>query len=197
MFSRKRRAYRLGRPRNQYGLSLIELIVFIVIIGVGLVGITVTYNTVVMHSADPMVRKQALAIAESVLLEIEQQAFTWCDPDDANAMTATSAAECATNNQSNLGGATPNTEARGSNVNPFDNVADYGGIINLPATDILGVAGPAGYLVTVAIANAGGTAQFAPIPAGAMLRITVTVVGRGETITLVGYRARYAPNAAG
>ena len=64
------------------------------------------YKRQVRHSADPIVRKQALAIAESLLLEIEQQAFTWCDPQDANVVTATSAAGCAVaaNNQNNVGG---------------------------------------------------------------------------------------------
>lgn len=171
----------------QSGLSLIELIMFIVIVGVGIAGITITYNTVVRHSADPMVRKQALAIAESLLLEIEQQPFTWCDPDDANATTATSAAGCA-------GGTLP--ESRGNNATPFDNVADYAGY-NAPAADILGGNLVAGYTVTVAIAQTGGVAPFAGFPADAVLRIAVTVTGRGENVTLVGYRARYAPNAAG
>jgi MSHA pilin protein MshD len=186
----------LARRTRQSGLSLIELIVFIVIVGVGLAGITVTYNTVVRSSADPMARKQALAIAESVLLEIEQQPFTWCDPDDDNVTTAVSAAGCATNNQSNLGGATPNTEARDNSANPFDNVADYGNYDHA-AEDILGNNDFADYQVSVTITDVGGGAQFAPVPAGAILRIAVTVTGRGETITLVGYRARYAPNAAG
>ena len=64
------------RRFHQSGLTLIELIIFIVVIGVGIAGITLTYNTVVRHSADPMQRKQALSIAESLLLEIEQQPFT-------------------------------------------------------------------------------------------------------------------------
>lgn len=173
--------------RAQSGLTLIELVIFIVVIAVGLAGILATYDTVVRASADPMARKQALAIAESMLLEIEQQPFTWCDPDDANVTTATSAAGCA---------GTPAGEARGDNAHPFDNVADYNGY-NAPASDILGGNQFADYTVTVAVADAGGAAPFADIPAGAMLRIAVTVTGRGETITLVGYRARYAPNAAG
>ena len=45
--------------------------------------------------------------------------------------------------------------------------------------------------------EAGGVAPFAGFPADAVLRIAVTVTGRGEEITLVGYRTRYAPNAAG
>ena len=47
------------RRFHQSGLTLIELIVFIVVVGVGIAGITLTYNTVVRHSADPMLRKQA------------------------------------------------------------------------------------------------------------------------------------------
>ena len=176
------------RPR-QSGLTLIELIVFIVIVSVGVAGILVTYDTVVRHSADPMARKQALAIAESLLLEIEQQPFTWCDPQDENVTTAASAADCA-------GGTA--AESRGSNTSPFDNVADYAGY-TAPAADILGNASPAlaGYNATVVITQAGGAGPFSGFPAGAVLRIAVTVVGGGETVTLVGYRARYAPNAAG
>lgn len=185
-------------PARQSGLTLVELIIFIVVISVGLAGILVTYNTVVRHSADPLARKQALAIAESLLLEIEQQPLTWCDPDDVNITTATQASECATNNQSSLSGPTPSTESRGNSTSPFDNVADYGGLNNVPAADILGNSyGLEDYLASVAISDAGGEAPFADIPAGAMLRIAVTVTGRGESITLVGYRARYAPNAAG
>ncbi len=186
------------RSRHQSGLTLVELIIFIVVIGVGLAGITLTYNTVVRHSADPMMRKQALSIAESLLLEIEQQAFTWCDPQDANVATASSAAGCAVaaNNQNNVAGPTPNTELRGSNTNPFDNVADYSGY-SAASSDIEGLNNVAGFTASVAITRAGGVAPFAAFPADAVLRIAVTVVGGGESVTLVGYRTRYAPNAAG
>ena len=186
------------RRFHQSGLTLIELIIFIVVIGVGIAGITLTYNTVVRHSADPMLRKQALSIAESLLLEIEQQPFTWCDPQDANATTAASAAGCAiaANDQNNVAGPTPNTELRGNNINPFDNVADYSGY-TAASSDIQGLSNVSGFTVSVAITRAGGLAPFAALPADAVLRIAVTVVGGGETVTLVGFRVRYAPNAAG
>lgn len=184
--------------RRQLGLTLVELIVFIVIVSVGLAGILATYNTVVRGSADPMVRKQALAIAESMLLEIEQQPFTWCDPNDENVTTATSgvvgAGGCATTSQAAL--APTAGEVRGNNATPFDNVADYAGY-KAPAVDIRGDNLVDGYTVDVAITQAGGVAPFAGFPADAVLRIAVTVTGRGEVVTLVGYRTRYAPNAAG
>ena len=72
----------MSRPR-QRGFTLIELIIFIVVVAVGLAGILVVMNTVVKSSADPMVRKQAIALAESTLEEVLQKAYT--DPDGTNA----------------------------------------------------------------------------------------------------------------
>jgi type II secretory pathway pseudopilin PulG len=47
--------------RQSRGFTLIELIFFIVVVGVGLAGIVSVSTTVVKSSAEPMVRKQALA----------------------------------------------------------------------------------------------------------------------------------------
>ena len=63
---------------NQSGISLIELIMFIVIISVALTGILLVMNQVTRHSADPLIHKQALAIAESLLEEVELMPFTYC-----------------------------------------------------------------------------------------------------------------------
>jgi MSHA pilin protein MshD len=56
--------------KRQAGITLIELILFIVVVGVGLVGILSVMNLNVQHSADPAVRKQAAALADSILEEI-------------------------------------------------------------------------------------------------------------------------------
>lgn len=68
---------------SQRGFTLIELIIFIVVVSAGLAGILVVMNTSVKSSADPMVRKQAMALAESILEEVLQKAYT--DPDGSNA----------------------------------------------------------------------------------------------------------------
>jgi len=52
------------------GFTLIELFIFIVVVSAALAGILSVINTTVKSSADPMVRKQALAVAESMLEEI-------------------------------------------------------------------------------------------------------------------------------
>jgi MSHA pilin protein MshD len=73
----------MNSPRRHSGFTLIELIIFIVVVSAGLAGILSVMNTTVKSSADPMVRKQAIALAESVLEEVLQKAFV--DPDSTNA----------------------------------------------------------------------------------------------------------------
>ncbi|NCP53614.1 MAG: pilus assembly protein MshD [Comamonadaceae bacterium CG_4_9_14_0_8_um_filter_60_18] len=68
---------------RQRGFTLIELIIFIVVVSAGLAGILSVMNTTVKSSADPMIRKQSIAIAESVLEEIMLQNYN--DPDGTNA----------------------------------------------------------------------------------------------------------------
>lgn len=56
--------------QHQRGFTLIELIIFIVILGIGIASILGVFTASVKNSADPLVRKQALSIAESMLEEI-------------------------------------------------------------------------------------------------------------------------------
>lgn len=170
--------------RRQRGLTLIELIVFIVIVSVALAGVLTVLNHTTRHSADPMVRKQALAIAEALLEEVMLQPFTWCDPDDANAPTATGYAGC-TVAENNLVAETG--EGRGATVTPYDNVNDYNGLTT--TTNIAG-GGSAAYAATVTVAQD----SLNGIAADASLLITVAVTAGSETIQLQGYRTRYAPN---
>ncbi len=65
--------------RRQRGVTLIELIVFIVIVSVGLAGVLASLNVSVRGSADPLQPKQALAIAEGLLEEVLLKNYT--DPN--------------------------------------------------------------------------------------------------------------------
>lgn len=194
--------------KSQLGVTLVELIVFIVIVSVAIAGVLKTLEIANRGSVDPMLSKQALAIADSLLTEVEQQAFTFCDPDDANASIATSTSGCASTSQDNGGGTLgpiPSSETRYSATNPFDNVADYNGFV-MPGGGCTGICNPGdttpianltGYAASVTVARiSSGSALFSAIGnASAVLKITVQVTGPANTlVTLVGYRVRYAPN---
>ncbi len=178
--------------RRQRGLSLLEAVIFIVVLGIGIAGMAVLYNQLTLASVDPLIRKQALAIASSLMEEIQLRPFTYCDPDDAQVYTATAPGDCAT--QEGIGpevGETRYADPR------FDNVSDYNGFSMAGILDVNGksVADLGGYGASVAVQNAGGDFPSA-IPADAALRITVTVTGPANvSVVLQGYRLRYAPNA--
>lgn len=185
---------------GQRGVTLIELIVFIVIVSIAIAGVLSVLNIAVRNSADPQVQKQALAIAEALLEEVELQPFTFCDPDDANVSTATSAVVGAGGCATTLETATQHTtDGENRTADPhFDNVIDYSGFTMTGVTDVTGTAlGGAilgGYTTTVAIVSSTGLGVAgAPIDGTEVLHITVTVQGPGASVTLDGYRARYAP----
>lgn len=194
------------RKCSQSGVTLIELIVFIVIVSVSLAGVLKALEVANRDSVDPLIRKQALSIAESLLQEIEQQPFTFCDPDDPIAVSAASTAECTSSQDKGgaaLSASTPTTESRYDGSQPFDNVADYGGF-NMPGSGCMGIclpgnstplAGLAGYAANVAVTRVGASSPFAAMPLDAVLKIVVTVTGPANTtVSMTGYRVRYAPN---
>ena len=119
MFISSRRLARHATP-SQRGISLVELLLFIVIMGIALVAILQVQSRSVLMSAEPQLRKQALAIAESLLEEITLAKFTFCDPTDLLADTAANPAGCGAMALQEA----VNQEAGGS-ARPFDNVNDY------------------------------------------------------------------------
>jgi len=183
--------------RAQEGISLVELVIFIVIVGIAMGGVLMAMNLSASHSADPLPQKQALAIAEALLEEVELLPFTTCDPDGYDAVANTCVKpeaigpELAYASQSQ-------DESRGSLVAPFDNVNDYDGFTLTGGGADLGNSGnvtvPAGYSASVAVANDNA---FGPggslLASDAVLRITVTVAYNGGSVVLEGYRTRYAP----
>lgn len=183
------------RPRPA-GLTLVEVIAFIVIVGIGLSGILSVLNVTLQRSADPIVQKQALTIADSLLEEITSKPFTWCDPDDPNVSTATSAAGCTT-----AQGLGPTTgETRYSSTNPYDNVGDYHGFsmpsgIYSPADGTTLIPGLTQYSASVSISQVGTSFGLADNSAVLQISVTAQALGSGlPSVTLTGYRFRYAPN---
>ena len=186
--------------RRQTGMTLIELIIFIVIVGVGLAGIQSVLNVTTQSSADPMIRKNMLAIAESLLEEVQLQSFTWCDPDDPTAATATSYLACTTVQNTVAGKA---GEVRGSSTSPLDNILDYNGLDDITSntSQSSGQKMPLGYSASIGVAAV--DLKDIAKATGAALLITVVVCrastcnqsSTGNVIMLQGYRTRYAPNS--
>jgi MSHA pilin protein MshD len=146
-------------------------------------------------SADPLIQKQALAIAEAYLEEVLAMPFTYCDPDDVDAATATSATVGAGGCAATIEviGAEPG-ETRGGGTTPYDNVNDYNSLATgVPASiDGTAISGLSSYSVSVAVV----AESLSTVAAPASLRVTVTVTGPSSTsVRLDGYRTRYAPNA--
>lgn len=177
-------------PRSQRGISFVELIMFILIVGVAVAGVLLTLNTTVKASADPMVQKQALAVAESLLDEIALRPVTRCDPDGPDPDGPSGPAPCVI-----AEAAGPEAgETRYSATTPFDNVNDYAGFTMNPIRDAENnaVAGLANYTANVTVANN----AFGAIPAGDALLVTVRVTGPGSNpdISVSTVRTRYAPD---
>jgi MSHA pilin protein MshD len=182
---------------QQGGLTLVELVIFIAVIGIAVSGILLVLNQTTQRSADPQMRKQALALAEALLEEVELMPFTTCDPEAFAADTGVcTRLEAPGPEGANAAAGQAQAEARGSFNAPFDNVNDYNGFVLPPGgTDISGVvAAPAGYSATVAVTpEAGFGPAAAQTPAGQVLRITVTVNYGNDSLVLEGYRTQYAP----
>jgi MSHA pilin protein MshD len=196
--------------RRQGGVTLVELIMFIVIISVALAGIIGVMNWATSKSADPLRRKQALLIAEGLLEEVRLAAFTWCDPSsDSEDVpdSVTSAASC--KRPEVFGNEGP---AGAVFLRPFDNINDYVSAPDVaePAFDINGVlSDAAGQPIDVADYTARLTLVpeelngIAARPPGSsnpadvdVLRIRVEVGYGGDApVVLEAYRTRYAPEA--
>jgi MSHA pilin protein MshD len=184
-------------PRRAHGLTLIELLMFIAVVGIALAAMLRVFITATMASADPMIRRQQLAIAESLLREVQLMPSTWCDPDDANVETATSAAVSATGCAATVENSGPESgETRYGPTNYFDNVNDYAGFSMTGIRDFsdAAVAGLSGYTASVAVVP--DTLDSLTAGSGDALKITVTVSGPdSSSLVLQGWRTRYAPTS--
>lgn len=169
------------------GFTLIELIVFIIVVSVGVVGLMSVLGVFVKQSADPLARKQALAVAEAVLDEIAQAGFAYCVATDPNFLSATGTADCAT-------AEAPGPEA--GEVRPYDHVYDYVTAFEAATPFAISgfagesIPGPAGYAASVTMTQT----ALNGIPAADSLLISVSVSGGNETVVLDSWRFRSAPN---
>ena len=186
--------------RRQRGLTLVELIMFIVIVSIALAGIIAVMRLATAHSADPLRRKQALMIAEGLLEEVRSAGFTLCDPSSGDFDTQADPAQCAI--PENWGQAAPEPV----HPRPFDNVNDYVAQPNVETAafdnadgvlaDVTGQPiGLAGYAATLMVSpvRLNGVGAAGTLANTDVLRIRVSVRFGGDApVVLDAYRMRYA-----
>ena len=154
---------RRGARSRAAGFTLAEIILLIVVLAIAFAGIVAVYQTTLRGSADPQVRRQSIAIAQSLMDEILAQPFT---PPSG-------------------GFSGPATQA---NRPQFDDVNDYNGFstAGIFAIDGTPIAGLGGYSVSVVVTpTALGTA---PAPDSLRVTISVTAPLAGYDFTLDGYK---------
>lgn len=161
--------------RRMRGFTLVEMVIAIVIISLGLAGVLAAFNTAVRSSADPMIHKQMLAIAEETMEEILLKPFAVTGAAPANAAVACGAA--------------------GAVRTAFDDVSDYhnyqtNGICDIDGAAVVGLE-TYSVRVTVDAAASLGSA-LVTLSGGSVMKVTVVVTHDAETLSLVGWRTNYA-----
>lgn len=154
--------------RRQTGVTLVELILAMVIVGVATAGMIAAFNTTSKASADPIVFKQLAAVAEGIMEEIQLKPFD----------------------------VAPNVAASGRDA--FTDVRDFDcyGLTNNCTVPIVGIVdvsnnkipGLSGYSVAVRVE----AVSLTDVPATGALRITVTVSNGANNFVLTGWRLDYA-----
>lgn len=154
-----------GRGK-QSGLSLVELVIAIVVLSVGLAAMLVAISTATRSSGDPVANKQAIAIAEAMLEEIELKPF--------NTGTFAGPYNCGTRPQ-------------------FDAVfPDYNNYAAATVCDMTtGAPIPTlnGFNTTVTLQPTGAIGGI-PLANAYLITVTVTTPG-GYTVSLSGFRSNY------
>lgn len=178
---------RIPARSNVHGFTLIELIVVIVVIGIGLSGLLIAAHQATRDSVDPLFRQQATAIAQSYLEEVMLKPF--CDPDDFASTNADCVANCTTSACSSCSGSSGESRAT------FDDVCDYDGLSDSDATDQNGsaIAGLSSYTVNVTVSDS-GTMLGLDAGNGEIVRIDVQVQHdppSNVSSSVSGYRVNY------
>lgn len=169
------------------GFSLIETVIFIVIIGIALITITTQFNQNVGHSAEPLLRQRGVTIANSYLDEIVRKRWDENSPIGGGCVATLSATCTATESVSATLGA-EGGESRAS----YDDVDDYNGLNDSPPQEATGtpLTDLSGYRITVSVAYP--AADWNGISRYDIKVITLTVTSTlGESLEFKLYRVNY------
>jgi MSHA pilin protein MshD len=174
------RVSHVGLPGKNQGLTYIELVIGIIIIGIALAGVIKAMNAALLGVSDPAQRVQAISIANSYMEEI--LAKSYLDPTSGTACPSAP-----------------------SSRNLYDNVCDYNGLHDVGAHDQDGnsISGLEGYTIDVTVTQ-GVTQAYSALPTNLVsnhadttaptMEVDVVVsygYGGNEQAALTGYKVNY------
>jgi len=160
------------KSQGEQGFTLIELIVFIVVISLALTGLFSVFNQSMLNSVDPIIRVRALELAQSKLDEVLVRKFAENTP--AGGVPACGSFDSGSP-------IVACTAIQGVAADPGrDDVGDYNGE---NTTD-------GGYAIAVVVSEQGTELGLASDALARRVTVTVTMPG-AETLTLSGYKVNF------
>jgi MSHA pilin protein MshD len=190
------------------GFSLIETVIFIIVVAVGLAGIAGVFVQNTRSSADPLVRERATAIAHAYMDEIMGKGFDENTPVGGGCVETGSNSctnYCATLNdalcvqskcrlqgagncvaRAGIGGTATEEGSRAA----YDDVDDYHGLNEAPTGIVGAVGGYAGFNVQVDVSQPAAAWQGIDPRDLRLIQVRVSSP-MGETISLQGYRVNF------
>ncbi|MGF6271695.1 MSHA pilin protein MshD [Massilia sp. UYP11] len=149
--------------KRMAGMTLVELIIAIVIVGTALAGLVAVYNRANVASADPLITQQMLAIAETMMEEVMLKPYM---TDGSNAPQ-------------------PAIRADYTEIDHYNGYATSGGIVDVAGDPVAGL-GRYDVAVSVTPTTLTNIANAADVR-----RIQVVVTERGgQQLQLTGWRTK-------
>lgn len=166
---------KLMAAHRQWGASLVELILSITIVSIALVGLMLAIPMTTGHGGDPMVRQQAIAIAEAYMEEILLQPYDeWVASGSADVGGPEAGETRATYDDINDYDAITNAKVQYRGSGELEELLNYR--VSVTVDDSYDSLGPATQTI------AGNDAK----------QVTVTVThDSGDSVVLRAYRTRY------
>jgi len=196
--------------RAQRGLSLVELLTFILVVAFGIAGLVAVFFHTSLRGHEPYLQQRALAVANAYMDEILHKRWDENTPIGGGCVETGSglcAAWCAARTFPNCGGCTPGAGVcsavaaagggaeEGADRGLFDDIDDYHGLSDAPPRNALGAPmGSAGafpgFRADVTVSHP--AAAWNGVPASEVKRIQVEAsTPDGQTIRLVAYRLNF------
>jgi MSHA pilin protein MshD len=166
------------------GFTLVELVIFMVIVGIAVGGVTLAFVQSTRTIHEPVIRQRALAVANAYMDEILRKRWNENTPVEGGCVQG--GAWCS----SGLTAAAIGVDAGEAGRADYDDLDDYAGITDEAPTDQSGnpMPGYAGFSVTVTV----DSPAWAGIASADVRRVTVAVrTPTGETLSVRGYRVNY------